>query len=188
MNDDNAFLNEMADVTPLKQDRVNISSIQSKTETHLHRRIAAESHAVDSNPLTDSTVNVVGPNDIIAYKRPSIQNNVFRNLRLGKYGFDDRLDLHNHTVAEAREALYQFLQKCIKHEFRSILILHGKGGREGQKQAVIKSHVAHWLEGTSEVLAYHSAPSNQGGAGALYVLLAKSADAKQRSRDKFGLI
>ena len=184
-DDDNAFLQAMADVKPLSQDRVMHNTSRYDKKDYAHKRFIAENHNNDDNPFVDSTMKPVGPNDIIQYKTAGIQNAVFRRLRLGQYACDDQLDLHHHTVAQARQSLHAFLQNCVKHHHRCILILHGKGGREDQKRSVIKSHVAQWLEDSPLILAYHSAPSNKGGAGAVYALLKQSEEAKQYNREYF---
>ncbi|MGY8862749.1 MAG: Smr/MutS family protein, partial [Pseudomonadales bacterium] len=46
---------------------------------------------------------------------------------------------------------------------------------QGAGQAIIKSHVNHWLQQLDAVLAFTSALPKDGGTGALYVLLKKSA-------------
>ena len=40
---------------------------------------------------------------VLEFKRPGIQNGVYRKLRLGHYDIEARLDLHRFTVAEARD-------------------------------------------------------------------------------------
>ena len=185
-DDDRAFLAEMADVAPLKQDAVDLKPQAKDQQDFVERRYHAENHFSDNNPLSDSTVKEVAPHDIVSFKCSGIQNGVFKSLRLGKYGYDAKIDLHNHTVAEARLALYDFIQECIRYDLRTVMILHGKGGRTGDNIATIKSHAVHWLQCMPQIMAFHSAPSNQGGAGALYVLLAKSEKARQNNRELHG--
>ncbi|NRB39287.1 MAG: DNA endonuclease SmrA [Pseudomonadales bacterium] len=180
------FFKEMRDVKPLHQDGAQLSGKPVNPDDFIQQRLAAEHHGEDQNPLSASTVKEVAPHDVVSFKRPGIQNGVFRNLRLGKYDLDAKIDLHNHSVAEARVALYDFIQQCLKYDLRIVLILHGKGGRGEGKKAIIKSHALQWLESMPEVMAFHSTPANQGGAGALYVLLAKTNKAKQNNREHFG--
>ena len=108
---------------------------------------------------------------------------MYRNLRLGKYNIEARLDLHRHTVEMARTALYQFVQDCLQHDIRCAIITHGKG--EGRDQPpIIKSCIAHWLPQLPEVQAFHSAQKQHGGTGATYVMLKKSERKRQEDLER----
>ncbi|MCP3697653.1 MAG: DNA endonuclease SmrA, partial [Aliivibrio sp.] len=50
--------------------------------------------------------------------------------------------------------------------------------------ALIKSHVAQWLPQIKEVMCVHSAKTQHGGTGAVYVLLRKSEAKKLDNREK----
>lgn len=123
----------------------------------------------------------------MSFKRSGVQEGVFKKLRLGKYSVDARLDLHRHTIEEARKALYDFIQECMDYDLRTLMVLHGKGDRDPERKAVIKSHTVYWLEDMEAVMAFHSAQPQHGGSGAVYVLLRKSDKAKQRNRERHGL-
>ena len=106
---------------------------------------------------------------------------MFRNLRLGNYAIDARLDLHRMTMEQARLSLFRFVQDCLHNDVRTALITHGKS--EGRPTpALMKSCVAHWLPQCEEVLAFHTAQKRHGGLGATYVLLKKSQLKKQQNR------
>jgi DNA-nicking Smr family endonuclease len=79
------------------------------------------------------------------------------------------------------------LRQCRKYELRTVIILHGKGDRNPDKVATIKSHLAVWLPQIEEVLAFHSAQKQHGGTGAVYVMLKKGERSKQTNRERFGL-
>ena len=174
MSDDDLFSQEMGDIEPLHQDKANIGNKADTTISHGIRREAAVTHKVDDNYLSSSTVHEVGPHDIVSFKRPGIQDGVFRKLRLGKYISDARLDLHRMTVDEARKALFDFIKECVEYDIRTVTLLHGKGDRDPERKAVLKSHAVHWLEEIPEVMAFHSAQKQHGGVGALYILLSKT--------------
>ncbi|HBS41409.1 MAG TPA: DNA endonuclease SmrA [Oceanospirillales bacterium] len=150
------------------------------------RRAALENKPVtDPNSLRSSEVPRVGPHDVIGFKRPGIQDGVFRKLRLGKYETEARLDLHRRTVEEARREVYRFVRDCIEADIRSVLMMPGKGDRNTKDPAVLKSYLAFWLEELEDVQAYHTAQPHHGGSGAFYVLLKKSERKKQLAREKF---
>ncbi|MDA9592534.1 DNA endonuclease SmrA [Porticoccaceae bacterium] len=151
----------------------------------IERRKAAQREVVsDVNELdTASVIEPVEPLAYLEYQRPGVQHGVYKNLRLGKYEIQSRLDLHRHTVEQARVALWRFVDDCHKHSIRCALITHGKGeGR--QEPAKLKSCVNHWLRQFDEVLAFHSAQKQHGGVGCTYVLIKKDRSARQKTSEK----
>ena len=149
------------------------------------RRKAAQSEQVnDINELDPITViKQVDPLSYLEYQRPGVQYGVYKNLRMGKYEIQSRLDLHRHSVDQAMSALKRFIGDCHHHSIRCALITHGKGeGR--QEPAKLKSCVNHWLRQLDQVLAFHSAQKQHGGLGATYVLIKKDKSAKQRTVEK----
>ncbi len=119
------------------------------------------------------------PDEVLSFTRDSTQDSTFRKLKLGKYDIHARLDLHGFTLEQAREEVLSYLKKCQKMGVRALIIVHGKGERTNP-QAQLKSFVSQWLEQIKEVQCFHSTQRHQGGTGALYVLLKKSQDAKEK--------
>lgn len=186
-DDNDLFRQEMADVTPIKQDN-RVCPPRPKRENSLReqlRRAAAMDDRQDRNPLTvPEQVPRIGPMDIIGAKKNGVQEGVYRKLRLGKYDAQDLLDLHRVRLMDARNRVQSFLMKAYEQGLRSVLINHGKG-MQGERPGFLKSYVIHWLEESHLVLAYHSAPQNQGGSGATYVLIRKNGQSRQRNREFF---
>ena len=172
------------DVTRIKvEERVELKkTTESKISQENRRKAAVENVQMTEDPLSTEPVEMVEPLSLLSYKKPGVQNGVFRNLRLGKYSLDARLDLHKMTVERARRTLFQFIQDCLENDVRAALITHGKGeGRE--TPALLKSCVAHWLPQMDEVLAFHTAQKQHGSYGATYVLLRKSDSKKLKTRE-----
>jgi len=67
-----------------------------------------------------------------------------------------------------------FIDECMQHDIRCVLINHGKGFDRQPQPGLLKSCVAHWLPQLPAVMAYHSAQKHHGGVGATYVMLRKS--------------
>jgi DNA-nicking Smr family endonuclease len=177
--DDNLFLQQMKDVSPIKvEPTVTLASERlDKINAEKRRQAATAELAKDKNFLSGEYVAPVDPLAILEFKRDGVQTGVFRNLRLGKYQIDARLDLHNMTVEQARTAVFQFIKDCMTNDIRCALITHGKGeGRENPAQ--LKSCVAHWLPQFDQILAFHSAQKQHGASGATYILLRKSEKKK----------
>ena len=112
--------------------------------------------------------------DELLYKRPGIQDKVFRKLRRGNSQPPRELDLHGLTVTIAKESLSGFLKQCVNRNHRCVRIIHGKGLRSKQGRPTIKSLIGKWLQQRQEVLAYCSARQVDGGTGAIYVLIKNS--------------
>jgi DNA-nicking Smr family endonuclease len=100
-----------------------------------------------------------------------VQQRLFRDLRRGKIRSELELDLHGLTANHARQTLEQFLSDCQQRKLRCARIIHGKGyGSKGQ-QPVLKQKLNIWLRQHRDVLAFCSATPQDGGTGAVYVLL-----------------
>lgn len=182
----------LQDVKPLKQEKkVSLRQKIKQGDFEEARDSASTFKHKDTNPLVTDIIHWVEPTDIIGYKMPGIQEGVYRRLRLGKYPIQARLDLHRKTIKEARNLVLKYINNCHKSGLRSVLLCHGKGGHtEGESgdllgKAQMKSFCAQWLKQIDLVTAYHSAQPQDGGAGALYVMLRKNAEQKQRTRDMF---
>lgn len=185
MSKDDDFRNLVGDdVAPLKIEARELLRKQTQdSETLVHRRgVAAQVDVHTADPLGGEPVELMQAMALLEFKRPGVQNGVYRKFRLGKYAIDARLDLHRLTVDSARQAVFQFVVDCDNNDVRTALITHGKS--EGRATpALLKSYVAHWLPQLEEVLAFHTAQKQHGGYGATYVLLKKSEKKKQKNRE-----
>tara|TARA_R110000850_G_scaffold27108_2_gene76899 strand:- start:4 stop:573 length:570 start_codon:yes stop_codon:yes gene_type:complete len=181
------FLQELEGVEPLKNDRVDITKKVVETPGVRVRRRLAEGSFLKEDPLASFEVPPLKSNDILDFKRPGIQHGVFKKFRLGQYEIEARLDLHKLSVEEARKEVFHFLSECSVYELRIAIILHGKGDRNPDKVAILKSHLAVWLPQVDQVMAFHSAQRHHGGTGAVYIMLKKGSKAKQHNREIHGL-
>jgi len=107
----------------------------------------------------------------LVFHRAGIQPAVLRRLRRGDYRVQGEIDLHGLTVAEAKQALREFLAQALARRWRCVRIVHGKGLRSGHRGPVLKGMVGAMLRKVGPVLAYVSARQVDGGTGAVYVLL-----------------
>ena len=187
-DDDDLFKQEMEGVKPIQVEKAAVTPVPaSPSEAQLARRRSATADLEkDENTLTLEYVEMVGPHDILAFKRPGVQEGVYRKLRLGKYSTDAVLDLHRKTVEQSRQEVFGFISECSRLGLRTVMILHGKGdkGKPSDTPALLKSYVNKWLPSLSPVLAFHSAQQQDGGAGAMYILLKKNEQKKQENRER----
>lgn len=190
-DDDKVFLDEMSDVVPLKREpRVELRNRgRSDKDSSLdQRRLAAvQGKEKDRNSLTEGVAAPLDSWFVLEFKRPGVQNGVFRKLKQGRYEAEARLDLHRMTAEIARRETFDFVQECYRLGLRSVMIIHGKGesGAEKERSSILKGCVDHWLRQLEIVQAFNSAQPRHGGTGAVYVLLRKSEEKKRENRIKF---
>ena len=91
---------------------------------------------------------------------------------------EEILDLHGMRVDGARRALAHFLAECDAHGRRCVRVVTGKGFGSREAAPVLKAQVDRWLRLDPRVLAFCSAPTRDGGTGAVTVLL-RRADASR---------
>ena len=111
--------------------------------------------------------------DELRYSRPGLSKALLRKLRKGEYLVEAELDLHGKIVSEAKQSVGLFLKKCCNTQRRCIRIIHGKGLGSPGGQPKLKIKLDIWLRQRDDVLAYCSAQPQDGGMGAVYVLLKK---------------
>ena len=184
-------LNEtLGDVTVLKPDDSavldNISARRDNTILEKQLKRAAISDAVkdETNPLSLSLRSAVNPDDMLIFKRPGIQDGVFKNLRLGKYSIEGVIDLQRLRMSESRNQLYKRIMSSHEQGIRTVLVKHGRGAQSTPIPALTKSYVAQWLTELNEVIAFHSAQRQHGGLAATYVLLKKHPNQKLINRER----
>lgn len=112
--------------------------------------------------------------DALSFRRPGIGIDVTRRLRKGDWSIQREIDLHGLRREEARESLSAFVRTACREGIRCIRVVHGKGLGSPGKMPVLKSKVQGWLIQKNEVLAFVQARADEGGAGALVVLLKAS--------------
>lgn len=134
----------------------------------------ADERAVIGELLDLPPPDRVETGDDLFHRREGVQLAVMRKLRRGHYRCQAEIDLHGMVVSVARHCLAVFLRDALDRNYRCIRVVHGKGLRSGNRGPVLKTKVAGWLRQRDEVLAYCSARENDGGTGAVYVLLRKA--------------
>jgi DNA-nicking Smr family endonuclease len=96
------------------------------------------------------------------------------NLRSGLYSIQEQLDLHGYNRIEARIVVEDFIVRVSRFQSCCVKIIHGRGINSPDDRAVLKENLQLWLSSrrmSRYVVAYASAQMNDGGVGAVYVLL-----------------
>jgi DNA-nicking Smr family endonuclease len=165
------FRKSVRDAKPIQDDRVEPYKPSPEAEPKQLQRDEAEamqdllSGYYDAEQLNQA--------DSIQFHRPGLQHSILRKLRRGQYSIGGELDLHGMTLNQARAALLNFVNEAKQSGNHCVRIIHGKGLRSSNNGPVLKPMVAKWLTQLGDVLAYCSARPQDGGSGAVYVLLKK---------------
>jgi DNA-nicking Smr family endonuclease len=97
-----------------------------------------------------------------------------RKLRRGDFSVQAHLDLHGQSRAEAKGEVDRFLRRSREQGKRCVLLVHGRGLHSKDQVPVLKEALRSWLATARfgrHVLAFATARPQDGGAGAVYVLL-----------------
>lgn len=103
---------------------------------------------------------------------PGLDKRSAERMKKGEMEIDGRLDLHGMTQDTAHAALVGFISRAYDSGRRCLLVITGKGYREGT--GVLRANVPRWLNQSpcrERILGFSHARPQHGGEGALYVLI-----------------
>src|SRR3989344_8684147 len=163
------FRKAVGKIRPVKQDKIPPRPKRRKPVPEQTLRDQRE--VMDSLLSDDYEPADIETGDELLHTRPGLQHSVIRKLRRGQYAIEAELDLHGATVVHAREAVNTFLKNARDRDKRVVRIIHEIGNSSEGKMPVLKGKVNSWLRQKDEVLAFGPARPNDGGTGAVYVLL-----------------
>ena len=167
------FRQYVGDTRPLKHDRRRAAPVPRP----VRRRPTGEGGgpAEEGGPaetrLEPGPGGGIEPGSRIEFSRPGLQRREMRRLRRGQHPVQDQLDLHGLFASDAERAVLEFIDHLRARGLRCVCIVHGKGQNSPQRRPVLKAVVDRWLRRSDAVLAFATAPDNEGGTGAVRVLL-----------------
>jgi DNA-nicking Smr family endonuclease len=109
-------------------------------------------------------------------RRIDVDPRDLRRLRRVEFAIDGKLDLHGHGVDEARRAVETFVKRRAELGDKVVAIVHGKGSHSPRQHGVLRGEIGAWLSqgrAARHVLAFATPPEDEGGTGAVLVLLAR---------------
>lgn len=172
VSDEELFRQAMADVQEypefrrLKHRPQKRGRAEPNPETDLDRAFAAEMGS-------DTGVRFRHTDEYMSGCAGGIRADICSDLHAGRIPAQDHLDMHGMSLEEAKPALDRFIREARSRGLRCVNIIHGRGLRSPEGP-VLKEALRTWLETGSLrkwVLAYATAPRQQGGPGATYLLL-----------------
>lgn len=179
-NEDFLFFQEMADVRKLSANN-QVVYLKNRQQT---ARVDFAELAESENVLTTGFLDIIDCAEPLEYKQDGVQQGVLDKLRHGKYPLEASLNLLRKPVETCRQELFSFFLQAQAQNLRTLLIVHGRGRHDESHPNIVRSYVAKWLKQLDEVQAFSVALGKDGGAGACYVALRKSAAAKQENWER----
>lgn len=175
IDDKQLFVDAIGKVKPIVNDTVRLIKSGHKSNTsqkndqgyNKANKAIAQFHFSDE---FEPDLNKQGP---MKYVREGVDSFEVKNLRRGHYRPDLILDLHGLDQHQAKKELAALLFACQKEHAQCICVVHGIGSH------ILKNKVPHWLVQHPDVMAFHQAPLEWGGNGALLALI--------ELKDKFNL-
>lgn len=150
-----------------------ILPLKKANENTVQKKCLKDSRQIDLRhfPLSDHGPETVSGEESIEYRGGGLSHKDMKRFKNGEFPIQAALDLHGRSADQAREEVIQFLTKAQNEQWRCVRIVHGKGKHQGETP-ILKNLINAWLRQIPFVLAFCSAVPRDGGAGAVYVLLA----------------
>jgi DNA-nicking Smr family endonuclease len=161
----------VGDVRPLRTEK-RVLHERARPSPRPRQRELDEAAAITEllhGPLEIDTLLAIGEAD--AFLRPGLPRSVLRDLRRGRWAIRNHTDLHGLNRHAAHEEVARFLAESLREGRRCVRIVHGRGHGSPGREGILRPLVKGWLSRSKDVLAFCHPPPNDGGEGALWVLL-----------------
>lgn len=168
-NDDvSLFRDAIAGVKPLKQDKivhkrrhVPVKRLHSATQPDSRQQKLLDASFAFSD-VYQASLPVDGP---MRYCRADVPTHSLKRLRRGDFYPELVLDLHGLNRESTKLELSALIYTARKELIDCVAIVHGIGA------GILKNALPHYLVQHPHVKAFHQAPLEYGGQGALLVLV-----------------
>lgn len=181
-DDEEAFAEAMAGVRKLSSEQRGPQICYRKTVT-ISDREREVMRELDALVNGNAPFDLRDSEEVTQGAVPGLDPRVLRRLRRGEFTIQADLDLHGCDAKTARGLVEGFIVESHARGLRCVRIVHGRGNRSRNGEAVLKPSLPRWLaRGPARliVLAWTSAPQSDGGTGASYILLRKGTAQKPR--------
>ncbi len=147
----------------LKQDKIHPRTAPGKEKTQLKSRVAKVRQA--GFYFSDEFIPNLPTQGPLSFVQQGHSSFLSKQLRRGDFYPDLILDLHGYTKENAKLELAELIEECQKKHIHCACIVTGLG------EFILKQKVPHWLVQHPAIIAFHEAPREWGGKGALLVLI-----------------
>lgn len=169
-DDRRALAEALAGVAPLPP--ANRAAVEPPPPVPEPRQRVADERQTLADSLAepgDALLQEAGSEDTWAV--PGISRRTLLDLRRGRWIAESELDLHGMKREEARAALDGFIGRSLAERKRVVRVIHGRGLGSPGGVSILKLLSRGWLARRTGVLAFCQARPQDGGEGALQVLL-----------------
>ncbi len=163
-DDADLFRQAMGDISQIKQDTVTLKPAK-KVKRERQETLARHGADLEMEYFSDQFQPLLPEEGPTRYIRTDVSKYELKKLRRGDYPPELELDLHGMDQASAKRELAALIYACRKEHFACASVMHGIG------KHVLKRQVPLWLAQHPHVMAFHQAPLEWGGDGALLVLI-----------------
>ena len=166
-SESNNFQTLMADVKPVIQDKVHIPKQKINKASSKARALEKNAKAgqIAAFYFSDEYEPHITSASSLSYVREDAPSYLPKLLRRGECRPELILDLHGYTKDQAKYDLADLILTCKNEQIFCANVIHGISG------GVLKQKVPHYLMQHPDVLAFHQAPLEWGGQGALLVII-----------------
>lgn len=169
MTKNSSFADEMAGITPLKQDKVHFkkkSSTKANSNLEQHASIEKQTHqAFNRFQFSDEYEPYIDEGQTLSFVREGFPSYFAKALRRGDVAPEVVLDLHGINKQQAQFDIADLITDCIQRQVLCACIVHGVSG------GILKRKVPHYLMQHPDVIAFHQAPLEWGGKGAVVLMI-----------------
>ncbi len=178
----------VADVGPLRPNKVNVIGDEVKSEPHPEKALPA---MADAEMRPGKTLKQGSTPRVTSPPLTGLDRRMRQRLTRGQVEYEARLDLHGLGVQAARLALLHFLVESAAQGRRLVLVITGKGAAPfarhtlhgsshfdtPERQGRLRRKLSEWLsedDMRAYVAGYQPAHPRHGGGGAFYVRIRRS--------------
>ncbi len=162
-DDFNLFQQTFGEIRKIKQDKIQPQPVRNKQKIALdiEKRINQKA----SFYFSDNFVPDLSQNGPLQYVQAGFSKDLAKRIRRGDYYPDFILDLHGLKRESAKLEIAALIQAAVEEQVRCICIVHGLG------TGILKQKTPHWLVQHPSIAAFHQAPLEWGGQGAILALV-----------------
>lgn len=183
IDDTTSFAQMMSDITPIDEAKRIPPKLQSAPRQDHSQTIANE-----ESMALDEFYSLLSPAESSSFvlteidegqwegRAPGVNRQLCTQLRRGEIPPRQEIDLHGLQKKEAYQLLKSFILQSRRDGETCVLVITGKGKNSVGGQAILKEAAPIWLSKppfATHLLAFCPARPQDGGNGALYVLLRK---------------
>jgi DNA-nicking Smr family endonuclease len=186
VDDDTLFRQAFEGVRPLGLPRAQRLAVAPQSRREIVSEDAEVLAELSDLVSGQGTFELTETEEYVEGARLGLDPRLLSQLRRGEFSVQAHLDLHGMIQPDAKDALTDFIVDSVRKGRRTVLIVHGRGLRSPGGLPVLKHAAAQWLShgiAGGYVLAFATARPNDGGAGAVYVMLRR-----ERRRAKFDVL